>query len=209
MTASTSLLTFWLVLLLLLLLSCSVESLSIQFRKATSQDVFVARKILFAEAMNPLSVSEETLLVAHNSEEEEENDRVLGFGQIRSLDASYAELASLYVLPSHRGQGIGTAMVQELLQRFDDDDDDDSSTTTTNAQKLCLLTLQPTVSFYEPHGFVVVDNAQDHKDLPKSLQLEIQAGTFVSNILGNELVCMVRPNPPTATTTTIVDDDKP
>ena len=160
--------------LLFLLLLSHTHALVPEFRKATSEDVLVARKFLFKEAMNPLSLSTRTLLVAHDV-----NQGILGFGQIRPLDDKYSELASIYVLPQYRRQGVGSALVQELLERHDADDD----------AKICLLTLKPTISFYESHGFA---SLRSPEDLPPTVQFEFKAGSFISSILGNELVCMVR-----------------
>ena len=181
-----------------------LQALSVHFRQATAKDVSAARKILFSEAMNPLSVSEATLLVASSdgATDRSANDDMVGFGQIRRLNDDYSELASLYVLPSYRKRGIGTALVQELLERYENSKDSSSgsssrtaaaatttTTTCTDSGKVCLLTLAPTVPFYEPHGFVVVE---DTTDLPTSVQFEIQAGSAISKFLGNQLVCMVR-----------------
>ena len=163
-----------------------VHGMAFQIRQAASKDVFLARKVLFQEGMNPLSISDKTLLVAtlvedSNSRIKSANeDVVVGFGQIRSLDGIYSELASLFVFPQYRKQGIGTALVKELLQRYD---------TFGATQKVCLLTLRPTVPFYESHGFVVQPSMED---LPNTIQLEFKAGSFLSSLLGNDICCMVR-----------------
>jgi GNAT superfamily N-acetyltransferase len=151
------------------------NSFSIAFRSATPKDVFLARTILFREAMNPLSISQDRLLVAVDTDAD---DRVVGFGQIRELDASvYSELASLFVLPEVRRQGIGSAIVEELLSRH-------------NSNDICLLTLRPTMALYERHGFRLLENEALH-NMPQSFQLEYAAGSVLSKVLGNELVCMV------------------
>jgi amino-acid N-acetyltransferase len=176
-----------LLLLFCLLLVCAstaftvkTPNCNIQFRKATNTDVFFARKILFQEAMNPLSISTETLLVAYDKDDSQ-SQRV-GFGQIRPLDAKYSELASLYVLPEYRQQGIGTRLVEQLLKQHDEQDDPSTS--------VCLLTLKPTVPFYQAHGFESVVSIDD---LPPTIQFEYRAGQVVSSLLQNELVCIVRP----------------
>jgi N-acetylglutamate synthase-like GNAT family acetyltransferase len=150
-----------------------------QFRLATVDDVSMARKILLKQAMNPLSVSQKTLLVAYD--ETAAKIPLLGFGQIRPLDDSYSELASLYVLPEHRHQGIGGAIVESLMKRHVE------STWT----KVCLLTLKPTTPFYGKYGFEVACEEQ-RKELPSSLQMEFKLGTALSAVLGNDLVCMVQ-----------------
>lgn len=150
----------------------------VQVRPATSQDISAARKILFQEAMNPLSISEETLLVATTTTKTAD-DKVIGFGQIRPLDSSYSELASLYVYPEYRHKGVGSTLVANLLERHD----------SSNTGAVCLLTLQPTVPFYIPHGFEVQSSLED---LPQSLQLEFKAGSLLSSFLGNDICCMVR-----------------
>jgi ribosomal protein S18 acetylase RimI-like enzyme len=176
---------YLLLLLPLLLLIAVVNSLVI--RPATSKDIFSARKILFQEAMNPLSISERTLLVACDDDDDDDdddndNDKIMvGFGQVRPLDAAYSELASLYVDPDHRHQGIGSALVEKILERHDAD--------VYSPSKVCLLTLLPTTKFYEPHGFVVQTILDD---LPATLQFEFKAGSLVSSFLGNDICCMVR-----------------
>lgn len=102
---------------------------------------------------------------------------MIGFGQIRPLNIEYSELASLYVLPDYRQQGVGSALVKELLARHEDD------------TKVCLLTLKPTMSFYEMHGFVCIKSLED---LPSNLKFEFKVGSLISSFLGNDLVCMVR-----------------
>jgi len=166
----------------------------------------MARQILLRNAMNPLSLSSQTLLVATTTNKNNYTDtanntnELIGFGQIRPIagsDASVFELASLYVMPDYRRKGIGKGLVQALLARHDTTDDPQQTSI------LCLLTLRPTASFYEPFGFVIVnddntgpksldDRSTSLSQLPFSIQLEHAAGKALSFILGNDLVCMVR-----------------
>jgi N-acetylglutamate synthase-like GNAT family acetyltransferase len=172
----------------LLLLACLSLSLtadafspfSLAFRSATPNDLFTARQTMFQEKMNPLSISQDRLLVAFDDSDERS---LLGFGQIRPLDGVFSELASLYVKPENRQQGIGGAMVQQLIRRHDQ-----SESPTT----VCLLTLSSTSTFYEKHGFELMDEVEIQSTMPSSFRFEYAAGSVVSSLLGNGLVCMIR-----------------
>lgn len=166
--------------IVLLDLVAVADGFSLAFRSATPKDVFLARKTMFSEAMNPLAVSQDRLLVAFDDDEDE---RLLGFGQIRPLSDVYSELASLYVMPENREQGIGGALVQQLLLRHEEQEE---------ATQVCLLTLRPTSGFYEKYGFEVLDEKEMKSSMPSSFQFEYAAGSVVSSLLGNGLVCMVR-----------------
>lgn len=157
-----------------------------EFRDATQSDVWTARKILLQEAMNPLSISKDNnFVVAFDADKNDES--VVGFGQIRHLDSEYAELASLFVRPEFRQQGIGGKLVEMLLARHYADGN--------SIQKVCLLTLKPTIPFYERHGFQQVTTTE-RRLLPLSVQLEFVAGRAISSCLGNEIVCMMQKNGP-------------
>jgi GNAT superfamily N-acetyltransferase len=201
----------------------------VRIREATADEAGAARQVLLRHAMNPLFVSENNLLVATaaattttirspratSAGDKEEEERVIGFGQIRPLpqeekngggggkegaasfedsrpaSVSFWELASLFVDPEHRRKGVGTAIIQELLRRYDEHHG--VALGTTEATAVLLLTLAPTAPLYEPHGFRVVDTASsEFQKLPESVRLEHAAGKAVSWLLGNELVCMVR-----------------
>jgi hypothetical protein len=82
-------------LLVLCFLGCCSLAVCLQFRSATNEDITVARKVLLKEAMNPLSVSKKTLLVALD-DDDFDNVQAIAFGQIRPLDNSFSELASLF-----------------------------------------------------------------------------------------------------------------
>lgn len=163
-----------------------------QIRPATLEDVSFARTLLLKEAMNPLSVSPETLLVASDEDDGTNNSAILGFGQIRSIGSNCWELASLYVLPEQRSKGVGSALVQALLER-NTELQSNSSNNNDNPATICLLTLGPTTKFYEPFGFQVATESE-RKSLPLSIQLEYKAGALVSMVLGNQIECMIKTN---------------
>ena len=54
------------------------------------------------------------------------------------------EIRSLVVAPAYRRKGIGRFIVHELLEQ-------------SKGKNVCLLTIEPRVSFYEKIGFKVVE----------------------------------------------------
>jgi N-acetylglutamate synthase-like GNAT family acetyltransferase len=54
------------------------------------------------------------------------------------------------------------------------------------------LTLSSTSCFYEKHGFELMDEVEIQSTMPSSFRFEYAAGSVVSSLLGNGLVCMIR-----------------
>jgi ribosomal protein S18 acetylase RimI-like enzyme len=89
------------------------------------------------------------------------------------------ELASVWVDPVYRKRGIGKQLVENVLQRH-----------VANGNKqsdVYLLTLASTSKWYrENFGFVLVPKDQ----IPAPMALEVSAGSFITKLIGAELVCM-------------------
>ena len=151
---------------------------NLKFREGTLFDAPPIAAKLLSMKMNPLGVDPSRFLVA------ESDGARIGFGQIRPLgdtsDGSKPlwELASIYVEDDFRGKGIGSALVQRLLERH-----------TSQGRALTdtfLLTLEPTVNWYEQFGFERLPTSR----VPKPMELEVKAGEALSAVLGNKLVAM-------------------
>ena len=86
------------------------------------------------------------------------------------------ELASVYVLPKWRNNGIGSELIRRILKRHMDmgriPDD------------VYLLTLDSTKGWYNRFGFVETD------DPPTAMALEMTAGSIITSLMGEKLVAM-------------------
>mmetsp|Transcript_33296 Transcript_33296/g.72644 ORF Transcript_33296/g.72644 Transcript_33296/m.72644 type:complete len:257 (-) Transcript_33296:2822-3592(-) len=173
----------------------SAQGPTVRFRKGREQDLPIIQRMVFEEKMNPLQLDPTRFLIA------EDNAGVIkGAGQLKSWPCLYRmqdwrgqvvralnlkpnwegelfELASLVITPDSRGQGVGSALVQELLATAGPEAD------------ICVLTIEPTVPFYERLGFSVLEP----EDVPRPLSPELFWGNIVAQIaVGSKVVVMAR-----------------
>ena len=94
-----------------------------------------------AAGINPMSLKWPNFLVA------EEGGMTLGIGQVKRHGDGSLELASLAVVPDRQGQGIGSALVRELIARHED----------TVLHLTCRSQLQ---AYYERFGFQRLQRAE-------------------------------------------------
>ena len=80
-------------------------------RDATVEDQPTIRQIVRAANINPTGLEWPRFIVA------EDGGAIVGVGQVKPHRDGTRELASIAVLPERQGQGIGTAIVEELLRR--------------------------------------------------------------------------------------------
>jgi N-acetylglutamate synthase-like GNAT family acetyltransferase len=77
----------------------------------------------------------------------EEDDAVIGIGQIKRHWDGTPELASLVVAEDHRGQGVGSALVRALLERH---------TANHGEEHVYLFCLAQLGAYYGRLGFRIV-----------------------------------------------------
>jgi len=80
-------------------------------RDATVEDQPTIRQIVRAANINPTGLEWPRFIVA------EDAGAIVGVGQVKPHRDGTRELASIAVLPGRQGQGIGTAIIEELLRR--------------------------------------------------------------------------------------------
>mmetsp|Transcript_16514 Transcript_16514/g.45506 ORF Transcript_16514/g.45506 Transcript_16514/m.45506 type:complete len:332 (+) Transcript_16514:256-1251(+) len=93
------------------------------------------------------------------------------------------ELASVYVVPERRSEGIGRGLVRSVLDEHRD--------LGRASESVYALTLSSTVDWYRSNfGFVTVTES---RNIPKPMALEVAAGKIITKLMGNELVCLRMP----------------
>ena len=93
------------------------------------------------------------------------------------------ELASVYVVPDRRSAGIGRSLVRSVLELHGEYG--------RSKEAIYALTLSSTVDWYAGNfGFVAVE---DPSQVPKPMAFEVAAGTAITKLMGNQLVCLRLP----------------
>ena len=80
-------------------------------RDATIEDQPTIRQLVRAANINPTGLNWPRFIVA------EDGGAIVGVGQVKPHRDGTRELASIAVLPARQGQGIGTAIIQDLVRR--------------------------------------------------------------------------------------------
>jgi N-acetylglutamate synthase-like GNAT family acetyltransferase len=92
------------------------------------------------------------------------------------------ELASVYVIPEKRSEGIGSNLVRSVLEQHR------QSFRKGGGDDVYALTLSRTVDWYTKlFGFV------EEKKIPKPMEFEVAAGNVITKLMGNELICLRLP----------------
>ena len=127
-------------------------------RPATAKDIWAIRKLVLGAALDPTQVSWQQFWVI------ESDGRLVACGQLRSFWEAQ-ELGSLVVLPAWRGQGLGTYLVEHLINQA--------------TQPLYLECLgRRLASFYSRFGFVPVSWGE----LPRSLKIKFGLSSLASTL---------------------------
>ena len=85
--------------------------MSLTIRDATVKDQATIRRIVRAANINPTGLDWPHFIVAQDGGE------IVGAGQVKAHRDGTRELASIAVVPVRQGQGIGSAIINELVGR--------------------------------------------------------------------------------------------
>jgi N-acetylglutamate synthase-like GNAT family acetyltransferase len=146
---------------------------SLTIRSAIASDQPTIRRLIKAANLNRMSLDWPNFVMA------EEDGAIVGLGQIKTHGDGSRELASIAVLPARQGQGIGSAIIESLLDRE------------PNAV-LHLTCRRELEGFYERFGFVRLQRA----DYPRYFSRLIPIINFVARFFQTEIVVMRRVSPP-------------
>ncbi|MDB4285432.1 GNAT family N-acetyltransferase [bacterium] len=124
------------------------EALPITVRSAERKDRFTIRAMVYQACLNPFGINWKRFIVA------EADGKVIGVRQVKVLKDGTREIASGVVLPSFRRRGVGTRLMETLLER--------------ESGPLYLMCDGKWAQYYRRFGFQEVDK----KDLPGSFRRE-------------------------------------
>ena len=110
-------------------------------RSATEADQATIRRLVREANINPMSLDWPNFVVA------EDGGAIVGVGQVKTHRDGSQELASIAVVPSRQGQGIGSALIETLLAR-------------EPSAVLYLTCRRELEGFYQRFGFRTVKRAE-------------------------------------------------
>ncbi len=128
-------------------------------RKATAQDSPAIRALIYRVGINPFSLDWRRFLVAVDEE-----DRLIGSGQIKPHGDGTRELASIAVQPAWQGQGIGREIIERLMAE--------------NALPLYLTCRARMSPYYEKFGFRVLRV----EEMPPYFRRLYRAASFLNRL---------------------------
>lgn len=133
--------------------------MTITIRPARQEDQQTIVSFINQAKINPRNLHWQNFLIA------EEAGRVLGIRQVKVHEQGTREVASGFVLPEYRRQGISAQLMQEILRR--------------EKGALYLMCRDKRTYYYEPFGFRQVDPRQ----LPADFRKEYRIGRIVTSLL--------------------------
>ena len=147
---------------------------NITLRPATATDQPAIRQLVRQVGINPFGLAWPRFVVA------EMDGQFAGCAQLKPHRDGSLELASVAVLPSLQGQGIGAALVQHFCRIVPGD--------------LYLMCAERNANFYTRFGFIIM---QRPAAMPPDFRRTYQLARLVRPIFGG-LAIMHRPPPETS-----------
>ena len=132
--------------------------MTIHIRPAREEDQETIVYFIRQAKLNPRNLKWQNFLVA------EDNGNVVGVRQVKVYEQGTREIASGFVLPEYRRQGISAELMKALLAR--------------ETGPLYTMVNEKRAPYYEPFGFRRVDPSQ----LPSDFRKEYRIGRIVTTL---------------------------
>ena len=132
--------------------------MTIHIRPAREEDQETIVSFIRQAKLNPRNLKWQNFLVA------EDNGNVVGVRQVKVYEQGTREIASGFVLPEYRRQGISAELMKALLAR--------------ETGPLYTMVNEKRAPYYEPFGFRRVDVSQ----LPSDFRNEYRIGRIVTTL---------------------------
>ena len=140
----------------------------VTLRDAKQTDQATIRRIVRAAQINPTGLEWPRFIVA------EDGGAIVGVGQVKPHQDGTRELSSIAVIPARQGEGIGTAIINELLTREHG-----------TLHLSCRSRLQP---YYERFGF----RRLEPRDYPPYFARVLPILNTVGRVMGFQIIVMRR-----------------
>ena len=138
-------------------------------RSAIAADQSTITQMIHDAGINPMSLDWHRFLIA------EEDGVTVGIGQIKVHGDGSRELASLAVIPSRQGQGIGSGLVHALLEKV--------------TGEIYLTCRSPLETYYSRFGFRRIERDEMPPYFRRIMRL---AGIFMALARGQGPIVMKR-----------------
>lgn len=119
----------------------------IEIRPARDAEAVQIRNLIYRVGNNPMGLDWKRFVVAVNDQ-----DEMVGCGQLKPHGGDVLELASIAVYPEHRGRGVARAIIEHLLKN--------------SPRPLYLMCESSMGSLYEKFGFRPIP----YEEMPRYFQ---------------------------------------
>jgi amino-acid N-acetyltransferase len=137
----------------------SKTSVNYSIQAASEKQAKAIKRLVYDTGINPTALDWRRFTVAFD-----EKMKLIGCGQVKAHSDGSRELASLAVVPAMRGQGIGSALIEQLIS--------------TNDGPLYLMCQSSLGPLYERFGFVRIEG----DEMPKYFRRVSQLAGVLANL---------------------------